>query len=90
MNWDTMLGVVMSGIFFAPLLLALGFFLLVGVMTAFEATVAFAGKMAAEDKLPAAAPEAGPIAARLNEAVEAEANAAGSAEEAAKKEVSNR
>lgn len=89
MNWDTMLGVVMSGIFFAPLLLALGFFLLVGVMTAFEATIAFAGKMAAEDQLPAAA-EAGPIAARLNEAVEAEANAAGSEEAAAKKKVSNR
>ncbi|MBS1153997.1 MAG: hypothetical protein H6Q89_5695 [Myxococcaceae bacterium] len=70
MNWDLMMNVVMSMMFFAPLLLALGFFVFMGVLVAFEGAVAFASKLGASEQL-AYAPAApmGPIAAGLQEAV---------------------
>lgn len=76
MNWDTMLKVVMSMIFFAPLLMALAFFLLLGVLMLFEGLTAFARRDLTEINAIAkttAAPRTGPIVAALEEAIGDEA-----------------
>ncbi|MBS1148860.1 MAG: hypothetical protein H6Q89_558 [Myxococcaceae bacterium] len=80
MNWDLMMNVVMSMMFFAPLLIALGLFLFMGVLVAFEGAVALGGKLGANERAARhAQPEPmGPIAEGLEEAVKdevAQANA---------------
>ena len=90
MDWNTMTSVLMSAIFFAPLLLALGFFLFVGALVLFEGAVAFAGRYATETKIPEAEvdiSEVGPIAAGLEESVREEVEAG---EEKAKKSPATR
>lgn len=74
MNWDTMLKVVMSMIFFAPLLIALVAFLVVGVLVAFEGIAALATKNAGVASPAKAASETapGPIVAGLDEAISQE------------------
>ncbi len=75
MDGKTMLSVLMSMIFFAPLLVATAFFLFVGLLVAFEGAVSFAGKhaleVAGETASPAPAP--GPIVAGLDDAIRDEA-----------------
>jgi hypothetical protein len=78
MNWNVMLEVVMSAIFFAPLLIIFGAMLFVGALAAFEGVVALARNVA----LPAGAAspvienEAGPVVAGFKAAIEEEAEAA--------------
>lgn len=75
MNWNVMLEVVMSLVFFAPLVILLGAFLFVGVLTAFEGVVALArGEAATVPAAPVAAnPEVGPIVAAFKGAIAEEA-----------------
>ena len=73
MNTKMMLDVGMSALFFAPLLVALSFFLIVGVLVLFEGAVAFAAKTAKETEAVATpATGTGPIVAGLMDAVSAE------------------
>lgn len=75
MNADTMLSVLLSSLFFAPLLIGLVFFLFIGVLVAFEGVLSLAGAYAAQSARPtpqAAAERTGPIGAELQDAVREE------------------
>ncbi len=50
MNWDVMLKLVGSILFFAPFLIALGFFLVIGAMVLFEAIVSLGAKTTPQKK----------------------------------------
>lgn len=77
MDTKVMMSVLMSMIFFAPLLIALTFFLFVGVLVVFEGAVAFVGRHEQTSKTASEAPastEVGPIVAGLEAAIQEEAN----------------
>lgn len=76
MNWDLMIEVVMSMVFFAPLLIALGVFLFMGVLVLFEGAVALGGKYQRQGATRAPAAAAGPMALGLEEAIDEEVKAA--------------
>lgn len=74
MNWNVMLEVVMSLVFFAPLVILLGAFLFVGVLTAFEGVAALVrGEQAPVPAAPVANPEVGPIVAAFKGSIQEEA-----------------
>lgn len=82
MDWSYMLKVLMSMIFFAPLLIALVGFAFVGVLVLFEGLVAFATKraqVAGAVAAPVSQNQPGPIVAGLKEAIAEEATAEKSA-----------
>ncbi len=75
MNWNVMLNVVMSALFFAPLLIALAAFLFIGGLMAIEGLATLVGRRAAELDATVAPPVAGPVVEGLKNAIATDAAA---------------